>query len=61
MVILMKYKLVGIFTLIAFMCLFNFVYAKDKAFPLIGKVIYLDPGHGGYLYTRCNKTSEKAL
>ena len=47
MVILMKYKLVGIFTLIAFMCLFNFVYAKDKAFPLIGKVIYLDPGHGG--------------
>ena len=29
------------------MCLFNFVYAKDKAFPLIGKVIYLDPGHGG--------------
>ena len=43
----MKYKLVGIFTLIAFMCLFNFVYAKDKAFPLIGKVIYLDPGHVG--------------
>ena len=47
MVILMKYKLVGILTLIVFMCLFNFVYAKDKAFPLIGKVIYLDPGHGG--------------
>ena len=23
--------------------------------------IVLDPGHGGYLYTRCNKTSEKAL
>lgn len=43
----MNYKLVGIITLIAFMFLFNFVYAKDKAFPLIGKVIYLDPGHGG--------------
>lgn len=23
--------------------------------------VVIDPGHGGYLYTRCNKTSEKAL
>lgn len=23
--------------------------------------VVVDAGHGGYLYTRCNKTSEKAL
>lgn len=28
-------------------CLFNSVIAKDKSLPLLSKVIYLDPGHGG--------------
>lgn len=40
-----KIFLLIIFSLI--FCLFNNVIAKDKNLPLLSKVIYLDPGHGG--------------
>lgn len=43
----MNYK-VGIFLiLIALLCTINYVSAKNQTHPLISKVIYLDPGHGG--------------
>ena len=42
-----KYKIFIILFLSIFLCLFNVVFAKDKNLPLLSKVIYLDPGHGG--------------
>lgn len=42
-----KYKLVIILLLSIILCLFNVVIAKDKDLPLLSKIIYLDPGHGG--------------
>ena len=42
-----KYKLIMIIILSIFLCLFNAVFAKDNNLPLLSKVIYLDPGHGG--------------
>lgn len=42
-----KYK-VGVFLFfIALLCAFNYVSAESKTLPLLSKVIYLDPGHGG--------------
>ena len=42
-----NYK-VGVFlAFIALLCAFNFVSAENKDLPLLSKVIYLDPGHGG--------------
>lgn len=44
----MKNYKVGVFLVIAvLLCAFNFVSAKNKDLPLLDKVIYLDPGHGG--------------
>ena len=42
-----KYK-VGIFICFLF-CIMSvqWIYAKVNHFELLGKVIYLDPGHGG--------------
>ena len=36
-----------LFILILFMCTFSFVTASTNNLDLLGKVIYLDPGHGG--------------
>ena len=38
-----------IFLLIISLCSFNFIKAKDKEYNLnlLGKVVYIDPGHGG--------------
>ena len=36
-----------LFILILFMCTFSFVTASTNDLELLGKVIYLDPGHGG--------------
>ena len=45
----MKSYKVGVFLVFAvLLCAFNFVSAKNKELPLISKIIYLDPGHGGY-------------
>ena len=42
-------KIYSIFLLIIFICVFSFVSAdiKKSNLELIGKVIYVDPGHGG--------------
>ena len=42
-------KYYALFMLILFLCSFNFVSAKkeENNLELLGKVIYLDPGHGG--------------
>lgn len=42
-----KYKLSMLFVLILFLCTFSFTFAKGNDLELLGKVIYLDPGHGG--------------
>lgn len=41
-----KYKSVLIFFFITIICTLNYVSAENKNYPLISKVIYLDPGHG---------------
>ena len=42
-------KIYSLFLLIVFICSFNFVEAgiKKSDLELLGKVIYIDPGHGG--------------
>ncbi|MBE6138781.1 MAG: N-acetylmuramoyl-L-alanine amidase CwlD [Firmicutes bacterium] len=42
-----KYKIFMLFILIISLCTFSFVSANEKDFSLLGKVIYIDPGHGG--------------
>ncbi|MCM1370376.1 MAG: N-acetylmuramoyl-L-alanine amidase [Clostridium sp.] len=42
-----KYKMYVVFLLIIFLCAFEFVGANSNDLPLLGKVIYVDPGHGG--------------
>ena len=44
---MLKYKMTMLFILILFMCTFSFVTASTNDLELLGKVIYLDPGHGG--------------
>ena len=44
---MLKYKTTMLFILILFMCTFSFVTASTNNLELLGKVIYLDPGHGG--------------
>lgn len=56
-----KYKILILIMFFLSIFVFEKVNASFKDLPLLGKIIYLDAGHGGYLYTRCNKTSEKAL
>jgi len=41
-----KYKSILIFIFILAICTLNYVSAENKEYPLISKVIYLDPGHG---------------
>ena len=35
------------YLLIVFLCLFNFIKVSSYKLPLKGKIIYIDPGHGG--------------
>ena len=42
-----KYKICVLFLFIISLYCFEFVNANNN-FPLLGKIIYLDPGHGGY-------------
>ena len=42
-----NYKLFMFFLLIILLCTFRCVSAKNNYLPLLSKVIYLDPGHGG--------------
>lgn len=42
-----KYRICFIFVFIIALCTFSFVSANNNQLPLFGKVIYLDPGHGG--------------
>lgn len=42
-----KYKIGALVFLLTLLCFFNFALAKDNTLPLLSKVIYLDPGHGG--------------
>lgn len=46
----LKYYLISLFVASLFMSMFSqptWAIAKTKALPIVGKVIYLDPGHGG--------------
>ena len=42
-----NYKVSVLIFFIGIISIFNFVSAENKNLPLISKVIYLDPGHGG--------------
>ena len=42
-----KYKIYMFISFIVLLCFFNYVSAENKTLPLLSKVIYLDPGHGG--------------
>jgi len=43
----MKHKLFILSLFLISICMISYVDAKTNALPLLGKVIYLDPGHGG--------------
>lgn len=46
-----KYKIYVLFLFIVFACTYNFIKVdatkQDLYLPLLGRVIYIDPGHGG--------------
>lgn len=42
-----KYKVAVLFLFLLSLCSFHFVQASNNTLPLLGKVIYIDPGHGG--------------
>ncbi len=42
-----RYKICVFFMLLIGIVGFNFVSAKENDLPLLGKIIYVDPGHGG--------------
>lgn len=44
---MLKYKICVLFLFIIILCGFSFVSATEDTFPLLNKVIYIDPGHGG--------------
>lgn len=44
---MIKYKICVIFLFVLGLCGFSFVEKKQDDFPLLGKIIYIDPGHGG--------------
>jgi len=43
---MLKYKICVLFLFIISLICFDFIDANSN-FPLLGKVIYIDPGHGG--------------
>lgn len=44
---MIKYKICILFLFILILCGFSFVSANEEALPLLNKIIYIDPGHGG--------------
>lgn len=42
-----RQKIISLLLLIIFTIIFNVNYIKANELPLLGKIIYLDPGHGG--------------
>ena len=44
---MIKYKFSFLFVFILLLCGFSFVSADNYNLDLLGKVIYIDPGHGG--------------
>lgn len=44
---MLKYKLGTLLLLMVGIFSFNFVSAQTNELPLLGKIIYIDPGHGG--------------
>lgn len=44
---MLKYKICVLFLFIIILCGFSFVSATEDTLPLLNKVIYIDPGHGG--------------
>lgn len=44
---MLKYKISTLFILLIGLFSFSFVTAENTELPLLGKVIYVDPGHGG--------------
>lgn len=44
---MIRHKMTVLFVLLIGICAFNFVKAGNNELPLFGKIIYLDPGHGG--------------
>lgn len=44
---MLKYKMGTLLILMIGIFSFSFVYAQNSEMPLLGKVIYIDPGHGG--------------
>ena len=44
---MLKYKFSFLFVFILLLCGFSFVSADNYNLDLLGKVIYIDPGHGG--------------
>ncbi len=56
---MLRYKLYLLFFLIIGIFSFNLVSANENNLPLLGHVIYIDPGHGGYSYTKINMLEMK--
>lgn len=44
---MLKYKFYFLFVFVLFLCGYSFVQADTSDLELLGKVIYIDPGHGG--------------
>ena len=44
---MIKFKIISLVIVILGIISFNKVYADNYSLPLLGKVIYIDPGHGG--------------
>jgi len=45
---MLKYKIYVLFLFILTLGSINYINANNNSLPLFGKVIYIDPGHGGY-------------
>ena len=43
----MRHRFHMLFLLILMICTFSFLKVRGNEMPLVGKVIYLDAGHGG--------------
>ena len=44
---MLKYKIYVLFLFVLTLVGINYISAKNKTLPLLGKIIYIDPGHGG--------------
>lgn len=44
---MLKYKIYVLFLFILTLGSINYISAKNNSLPLFGKIIYIDPGHGG--------------